>query len=254
MQQREITPSEPASLPHLSEREAKSFWELVQESSSDACWEWAGPRDAHGYGRHAMRSTRFRAHRVAYALTNGCPDGFYVLHRCDNPPCCNPAHLFLGSFQDNMDDRTNKQRAAKGEEHGCDRLPERRTLEIIAAHYEMGLRVCDVAALFGERRQLISRIVRGDRWAYLRLGDSRDRRHTASDETVRNMRAARWSLGLSTRDVSRMFGQPLGSTEKLVHGLTRAKLGGVPTGMLRRECIKTTQAWCQQKPPPPKPR
>lgn len=84
----------------------KEFWSAVYRPSSDACWEWGAARSPQGYGklRWGSRST-VRSHRVAWELANGpIPDGAWVLHRCDNPPCCNPSHLYLGDASRNTRD------------------------------------------------------------------------------------------------------------------------------------------------------
>lgn len=86
------------------------FWAKVDKSAGDAgCWLYMGFRKWDGYGwlgRKALdgRSSGYiTAHRYAWILTNGeVPDGLHVLHQCDNPPCCNPAHMRLGTHQENM--------------------------------------------------------------------------------------------------------------------------------------------------------
>lgn len=79
---------------------------------TDSCWLWDGPRFASGYGRASQGSRKRRAHRVAYELyVAPIPEGMHVLHRCDNPPCVNPDHLFLGTHLDNMKDMERKGRA-----------------------------------------------------------------------------------------------------------------------------------------------
>lgn len=89
------------------------FWSRIDRSDGpDACWEWRGRLDAKGYGcayvgtRYPNGGTCFeRAHRVVYRLTKGeVPAGLVVRHSCDNPPCCNPAHLLLGTQGDNTRD------------------------------------------------------------------------------------------------------------------------------------------------------
>lgn len=87
------------------------FWEHVQKS--DGCWEWQGARDGGGYGYFSSGSGRVRAHRFSYTLANGpIPDGLYVCHTCDNPPCVRLDHLWLGTRADNNRDRDRKGRAA----------------------------------------------------------------------------------------------------------------------------------------------
>jgi hypothetical protein len=75
------------------------------------CLLWTGPRRSDGYGVFRYRGKRLKAHRVAYAVFNGAiPDGAYVLHRCDTPPCVNPDHLWLGDAAANARDMVAKGR------------------------------------------------------------------------------------------------------------------------------------------------
>jgi hypothetical protein len=103
------------------------FWAKVDVSDSASCWPWTGHRDARGYGRTTKRSTT--AHRVAWEVTHGeIPAGLFVCHRCDNPPCCNPAHLFLGTAGDNARDMAAKGRVRGGGPRRFDRDEARRLL------------------------------------------------------------------------------------------------------------------------------
>ena len=88
------------------------FWEKVRILGPDECWEWQAARTVKNYGRlSAGRGVHLKAHRVAFVLENGpVPDGNCVLHTCDNPSCCNPAHLFAGTFKDNTADMIEKGR------------------------------------------------------------------------------------------------------------------------------------------------
>jgi hypothetical protein len=78
------------------------------------CWEWPNHRFRFGYGAFGIDGKLICAHRVSWQIFNGpISPGLQVLHTCDNPPCVNPTHLFLGTIQDNMEDRTSKDRGAK---------------------------------------------------------------------------------------------------------------------------------------------
>ena len=78
------------------------------------CWEWTGPKERKGYGRFDVHRRPILAHRFAWWATHGAIPDLFVLHRCDNPPCCNPEHLFLGTYADNNADRVAKGRNATG--------------------------------------------------------------------------------------------------------------------------------------------
>ncbi len=90
------------------------------------CWEWVGKRFNTNYGRFSINHTKtVRAHRYAWERANGpIPEGMMICHRCDNPPCVNPAHLFLGTGSDNQQDRVSKLRGFFGEQHHKSKLTE----------------------------------------------------------------------------------------------------------------------------------
>lgn len=94
----------------------KRFWSKVAMAGPEDCWIWMRYRMPNGYGStHDANYKRKYAHRMAWVLGNGpIPAGMFVLHRCDNRPCCNPGHLFLGTAQDNTDDMIHKGRLVVG--------------------------------------------------------------------------------------------------------------------------------------------
>lgn len=161
------------------------FWSKVDKSGGlDACWEWQGWRRSDGYGECKKNGKRhIRAHRVAWEFINGpIPDGLNVLHKCDNPPCCNPAHLFLGTHFDNMADMTQKGRRACGDQNGARLYPERMprgerngTAKLtrqqvldIRANYHSGQATGEqLAERHGVSKSLISGIVNHKRWTWL---------------------------------------------------------------------------------------
>lgn len=113
------------------------FWTKVDRRGPDECWPWIAARDARGYGQFAIykKSARrsLKAHRVSYLITAGSvSDGLFVCHECDVPACCNPNHLYAGTYQDNIDDKVRKQRQwrGRGESSGTAKLTETQVLAI----------------------------------------------------------------------------------------------------------------------------
>lgn len=130
------------------------------------CWVYIGARNAKGYGRvelpmkRGVRGRRVRAHRLAWLRARGAiPAGMFVLHSCDNPPCINPDHLFLGTNSDNMTDMVRKGR------HPCQRITiaqaEEVTRRILA-----GQRRAEIVAATGVPPSVCSDIRRGDSWRH----------------------------------------------------------------------------------------
>lgn len=103
------------------------------------CWIWTGYCKPNGYGSFALHRVATHAHRFAFAQEYGpIPIGKHVLHKCDNPPCVRPTHLFLGTAKDNMDDCREKGRAPVGERAGGARLRNSQIAAIRALVFSMG--------------------------------------------------------------------------------------------------------------------
>ena len=112
------------------------FWRHVDKRYPEECWEWTAFRSPKGYGRISLRHGVFCAsHRFAYELAYGpIPEGKLVMHKCDNPPCCNPAHLRAGTAQENTQDMMDKGRgnwvAPKGADSPTAKLTEAQARDI----------------------------------------------------------------------------------------------------------------------------
>ncbi len=133
--------------------------------TTSGCLEFQGVRDKAGYGLVNLAGKMTRTHRAVYEYAVGrIPEGMFVCHTCDNPPCCNPEHLFTGTHQDNMRDRKLKGRQSKGERHGCARLTERLVNEIRYFASLGVFRQRHLAALYGVSQSQISHVVRGVQW------------------------------------------------------------------------------------------
>lgn len=159
----------------LTPKEIERFWSYVEVGAPEECWRWRGkPQQPHGYGR--MRLTRdgryltVRSNRLAWAVHHGeDPGALHVCHHCDNPICVNPAHLFLGTHQENMRDRTKKGRhpglpALNGQANPNAKLTDRDVLEIRCRYQRDGLTALELAREFGISEGHLRDIARGRKW------------------------------------------------------------------------------------------
>jgi hypothetical protein len=146
-------------------REGTSSSEGTGELTS-ACVLWAKRRDKKGYGKTRHQGRTMLAHRVAWEKAHGpIPGGLCVCHKCDNPPCTNVEHLFLGSYDDNNQDRGRKGRTAKGSRTGQARLTEE-TATFAMARLLVGETQSAVAAAFGVSQPAISDLWTGLTWGH----------------------------------------------------------------------------------------
>lgn len=160
------------------------FWSRVDRSAGpDACWPWTRSTfKTTGYGQvtglddHRKPTT---AHRMAWVLTHGDPGTYVhrtgrittrrVMHRCPGGPnrlCCNPAHLAVGTDQDNADDRAAHGNQARGERMGSAKLTEAQVVEMRALR-AAGATFGELAAKYGVHRQTVIPAVKGETWAHV---------------------------------------------------------------------------------------
>lgn len=146
----------------------RHFWDRVDTSGGPgSCWEWQRCR-VRRYGALSWGGKPIRAHRLAWELTNGpVPPGLHVLHRCDNPPCCNPNHLFLGTHQENHADMVAKRRHAHGEKDGRAILRAPQVITIRALYATGRWTQAALAEAYGVDRSTIGYIIRRRLWRHV---------------------------------------------------------------------------------------
>lgn len=140
------------------------------ESSKKGCWLWKGGIAHNGYGRFKLNYMSLKAHRFSYAVFNELPEmpppEFVVRHKCDIPACCNPLHLVGGTQLDNIMDREERGRTAKGETNGFSKLTNDQVL-LARAMLEGGASNQDVADFFNVGTSCISDIKLRKTWRHL---------------------------------------------------------------------------------------
>ncbi len=153
------------------------FWKCVEIKEQGECWEWMFARHRFGYGWFTYKGQLMNSHRVAYLLFYGSiPKGMCVLHRCDNAPCCNPTHLFLGTKGDNNRDRARKGRsthvypnkpAPKGELNPFAKLNDDAVREIRRLYNEGNMKSKDIALMFNINRHTVVKVAKKEVWKHV---------------------------------------------------------------------------------------
>ena len=142
-----------------------AFWNKVDNSrGAGACWPYKRRKNPKGYGLFDYRGKVWLAHRFAYTSVHGYPEG-HVLHRCDNPPCCNPAHLYDGTHADNMKDMDSRGRRKilTGDRNGATKISERQARLIKITYASGDFTLDDLARNYGVNRMTIWKITSGRR-------------------------------------------------------------------------------------------
>lgn len=146
------------------------FWEKTNATNLFSCWEWQGKKNKDGYGVVVRNGKYLPAHRYAFGIVYGkIPDGLSVLHKCDNPPCVNPAHLYAGTQKQNIHDMLSRGRrpSRKGIKHPLAKLTECDVLEIRRL-LKNGVVQKDIAIQFCVTQSQISQIKLRKSWSHLK--------------------------------------------------------------------------------------
>jgi hypothetical protein len=150
-------------------KDVARFWAKVKIGDAGQCWLWLKSKRRHGYGQFSAPGRIIRpAHKVAYELATAqrVPPGMLVCHRCDNPSCVNPAHLWLGSHKDNMRDMAAKGRQVTGERMWTAKLTPDKVLAIRAEPRRRGV-IPYLAEKYGVSERTISRVRERLRWRHV---------------------------------------------------------------------------------------
>lgn len=149
---------------------AESFWSRVKRGTDDECWPWQGACNNSGYGSVGWHGKVYCAHRIAAWLTGmvtqpEAPDRFdtgHVLHRCDNRPCCNPNHFFIGTQSENQKDAYAKKRKVQpqGSAHANAKLTVKGVERVRKQYAKLGS-FAAVARLHGVCETTIANVIKG---------------------------------------------------------------------------------------------
>lgn len=228
-----------------------TFWARVRRGKEDECWPYIGPKTPRGYGVITYRKKSWRAHRLAWTLTHGpIPKGKIICHKCDNPPCCNPKCLFLGTNQDNSDDARQKGRVptgarhpskihgtgymprgekhhsktqpecmARGERNGGCKISEATALAILERRSATGDSAKKLSLEFDVGIGTVKHLLRGQTWAHLPRPEFISRRgNSRFDESIRDAILSAHAAGLETQAaIARRLGVSTTHVNRLIH-------------------------------------
>ena len=150
----------------------KFYNKLPDILDENFCWEWKGAIDAYGYGVLSNKDKTTKAHRVSYEIYYAKPLGdLHCLHRCDNPSCVNPLHLFAGTNLDNVRDKVKKGRCytgnQKGENNGASKLSDTQVSKIRELYNSGKYTTLKLGEMYNVNRSTISYIINNKTYKHL---------------------------------------------------------------------------------------
>lgn len=216
----------------FSDKDIERFWSKVHKGGEDECWDWMRGKDKDGYGAFWLNNEDIRAHRLAFIMKNGqIPSNMFVCHRCDNPACVNPGHMFLGSSRDNINDMLSKGRTLKGEKNNGAKLKEHQVTEIKKIYLAGNVSSRVLAKQFGVGKGTILKIVNGEAWSHndlpdgvesidciKRIAEARRDIHAVSNENVLMVYDLYFTGTISAKKIGEMFGVAKRTILSIING------------------------------------
>lgn len=204
----------------MAGKHKKITWEV----DKNGCWNCTSHTlDKDGYPRYKINGKCTRIHRIMYEKYNSeIPEGLWVLHKCDNPTCINPEHLYVGTAQDNTNDMVQRNRnvTCPGEKHGNSKLTEEQVIKIINS----SLNSTELSKEYGIPRRYVGAIQRGEKWEYLfkqNKVQKVNRQQKLSDIQILEIRSMK---GLNERKIAKLFNISFQYVNEIINNKTRAKV------------------------------
>jgi len=216
----------------LTKDDADRFWAKVDRRGPNECWEWKEYRDRDGYGAFNLGGRPYGSHRISLLLATGAiPDGMLACHKCHNPACVNPRHLYWGTPADNVRDmiEAGRERYLFGEDNPCSRLSWDEVRRIRDDYARGVLSQAKMGEEYGLSQRAISKVVRNETWASddysmpEHISGHRGVKNSNAKltwDTVRQIRRLRKNTDLTLDDLAARFGVGNSAIQKIVYGYT----------------------------------